>query len=107
LGFYIHTVTKMRYKRTLQPTYFLDPETNAWHLLDNQIAEILDKKQYYSPDRPDAVWEFPAYMARRDALRDPDDDDASDELANILLAEEAEATGLAGSHMPGLLSPEE
>ncbi|XP_053680633.1 arginyl-tRNA--protein transferase 1 [Anopheles nili] len=46
MGFYIHSCPKMRYKKNLQPSYLLCPETYTWHMIDDTILSKLDAHKY-------------------------------------------------------------
>ena len=103
IGFYIHTCPKMKYKGQFHPTYFLDPENNAWNLLDEHAKNVMTEKVYCSPSKPTAV-SF-GHSKQNDIdegemfvdNRGSDDEDDEDEYTE----------GLWASHMPGVPSLKE
>ncbi|EJD48548.1 hypothetical protein AURDEDRAFT_112971 [Auricularia subglabra TFB-10046 SS5] len=52
LGFYVHSCAKMRYKGEYAPSYLLDPESYAWHPLEEWVP-LLEKHHYASIARPE------------------------------------------------------
>ncbi|KAK5081153.1 Arginyl-tRNA--protein transferase 1 [Lithohypha guttulata] len=48
MGYYIHTIPKMRYKGRFEPSFLLDPESLEWHSLDNEFRQKLDIRKYVS-----------------------------------------------------------
>lgn len=96
IGFYIHTCPKMKYKGQFHPTYFLDPDNNAWNLLDEQMKNVMTEKFYCSPSKPDAV-----------SLRHPKPKgvDEGEVLVDTQGSEdEDDNESLWTSNMPGVLS---
>jgi Arginine-tRNA-protein transferase, C terminus len=51
MGYYIHSCTKMRYKRSFYPTYVLDPESLSWDLFDDGVARRMSVRPYVSMSR--------------------------------------------------------
>jgi hypothetical protein len=50
-GYYIHSCTKMKYKRDFHPTYVLDPESYEWTLLDKDLLARMEARKYVSLSR--------------------------------------------------------
>lgn len=48
MGYYIPSCTKMRYKADYKPQNILDPETNQWNILDEEMKAKLSTTKYVS-----------------------------------------------------------
>ncbi|MCJ1367026.1 Arginyl-tRNA--protein transferase 1 [Acarospora aff. strigata] len=51
MGYYIHSCVKMRYKGAYSPQYVLDPESYTWDLLDDDLRQRLNVRNYVSLSR--------------------------------------------------------
>lgn len=48
MGYYIHSCKKMRYKGDYKPQYVLDFHSLDWHLLDDDMRNLMERKKYAS-----------------------------------------------------------
>ncbi|MCJ1331802.1 Arginyl-tRNA--protein transferase 1 [Thelotrema lepadinum] len=90
MGYYIHSCTKMKYKRDFYPTYVLDPESYEWNLFDQDLLTRMNTRKYVSISRERRLG-----IGAGDA--EPEEVDGSHKAG----------AGLFASNMPGIAQPEE
>ena len=115
MGYYIHSCTKMKYKADYKTQHVLDPETNEWNPLDDELRGRLDKRPYVSLSRErrlEAANPSPANGARTEANAHVEHEHtALAEYSNLTAAEGGAAVSSGMSlfdlKMPGVMTVEE
>ncbi|KAI4144791.1 MAG: hypothetical protein LQ340_006532 [Diploschistes diacapsis] len=91
MGYYIHSCTKMKYKRDFRPTYVLDPESYEWNLFDEDLLTRLNSRKYVSLSRE-------RRLGIASTATDPEEKGA---------AKQNYEQNLFSSRMPGITTPED
>lgn len=55
MGYYIHSCKKMKYKGDYRTQQVLDYDTQQWHLLDDEMRMLMDKRKWVSIAREEKI----------------------------------------------------